>query len=196
MTIRTLRIWLWATIAVLGLGIVGAATLLRLQPPAAASFGTGSYALLDHNGTAVDQTIFEGHSSMLFFGFTHCPDVCPTTLAEMASWFEQLGDEGADLKGYFATVDPERDTPSVLKDYVGWVPRVTGLTGTPEEIAKLAKSWGVYSAKVPTDAGEYTMDHTASVFLLDANGEFEGTIAFGEDGATALAKLRNLLANS
>jgi protein SCO1 len=123
--------------------------------------------------------------------------VCPTTMAEMASWFETLGDEGKDLRAYFVSVDPERDTPAVLGDYVSWVSdRITGITGSPDQVARIAKSWGVFYEKVPLDGGGYTMDHTASVFLLDSNGEFEGTIAYGEDQATALGKLRNLLAKS
>jgi protein SCO1/2 len=134
---------------------------------------------------------------VLFFGFTHCPEVCPTTMAEMSTWFEQLGEEGSDLRGYFVSVDPERDTPAILGEYVSWVSdRITGITGTPEEIAKIAKAWGVYYEKVPLEGDDYTMDHTASVFLLDTKGEFQGTIAYGEDSTVAVQKLRNLLAKS
>jgi protein SCO1/2 len=197
MTQKTLRIWIWVVVAVLGLGMGGGVLLLRQgQQPEAASFGQASFSLLDQNGTPVDQMILKGQPSVLFFGFTHCPEVCPTTLAEMSTWFEQLGEEGRDLKGYFVSVDPERDTPDILGEYIEWVPRVTGLTGTPEEVAKLAKAWGVYYAKQPLEGGDYTMDHTASVFLLDANGDFQGTIAYGEDSATAIGKIRNLLAAS
>ena len=111
---------------------------------AADGFGKGVYALVDQNGDPVDQTMFTGHPSALFFGFTHCPEVCPTTLAEMAGWFEALGDEGKDLKAYFVSVDPERDTPAVIGDYVSFVSdRITGVTGKPEEIAKIVKAWGV-----------------------------------------------------
>jgi protein SCO1/2 len=196
MTQKTLRIWIWVVVAVLGLGMAGGVLLLRQgQQPEAASFGQVSFTLVDQNGTPVDQTILKGQPSILFFGFTHCPEVCPTTLAEMSTWFEQLGEEGRDLKGYFVSVDPERDTPDILGEYIERVPRVTGLTGTPEEVAKLAKAWGVYYAKQPLEGGDYTMDHTASVFLLDANGDFQGTIAYGEDSATAIGKIRNLLAS-
>lgn len=141
--------------------------------------------------------MFAGHPSMLFFGFTHCPEVCPTTMAEMAGWFEALGDEGSDLRAYFVSIDPERDSPAVLGDYVSWVSdRITGITGSPEEIAKIAKAWGIYYERVPLEGGDYTMDHTASVFLLDAQGQFQGTIAYREDSETALGKLRNLLGSS
>lgn len=193
--IKTVRISLWALVAIVALGAGGGALLLR--QPAASGFGQGAYSLVDQNGNAVDQTMFEGHPSALFFGFTHCPEVCPTTMAEMAGWFEALGDDGKDLRAYFVSIDPERDTPAILGDYVSWVSdRITGVTGTPEEIAKIAKSWGVYYARVPLDGADYTMDHTASVFLLDAKGEFQGTIAYREDQATALGKLRNLLGKS
>lgn len=195
--IKTIRVWLWVAVAVLGLGAGGAALFLRSSQPAITSFGAGVYSLTDQDGKPVDQTVFTGHPSALFFGFTHCPEVCPTTMAEMASWFEALGDEGKDLQAYFVTIDPERDTPAILGDYVGWVSdRITGITGSPEEIAKIANAWGVYYAKVPLEGEDYTMDHTASVFLLDAKGEFQGTIAYREDQATALGKLRNLLAKS
>ncbi|WP_318153305.1 SCO family protein [Devosia aquimaris] len=195
MNLRSIRIWLWVAVVALGLTAITAAALLR--QPGQAGFGKGVYSLVDQNGQPVDQSMLVGHPSALFFGFTHCPDVCPTTMAEMSSWFESLGDQGKDLRAYFVTIDPERDTPQILGDYVSWVSdRITGVTGTPEEIAKIAKAWGIYYQKVPLDGGGYTMDHTASVFLVDRQGEFQGTIAYGESQATALEKLRNLLAKS
>lgn len=195
--IRSFRLWLWVAVVALALTAGAAALLLRQPVQAARSFGGGTYSLLDQNGRSVDQTMFQGHPSVLFFGYTHCPDVCPTTMAEMASWFQTLGDEGKTLQAYFVTVDPERDTPAVLGDYVSWVSdRITGVTGDPAEIAKIVKAWGIFAEKVPLGDGEYSMDHTASVFLLNAKGEFEGTIAYGEANATALGKLRNLLAKS
>jgi protein SCO1/2 len=195
--IRSFRLWLWVAVIALGL-TAGAGALLWRQPaPVGRSFGGGTYSLVDQNGKPVDQTMFQGHPSALFFGYTHCPDVCPTTMAEMAAWFQTLGDDGKDLQAYFVTVDPERDTPAILGDYVSWVsPRITGVTGDPAEIAKIVKAWGIFAEKVPLGDGEYSMDHTASVFLLNAKGEFEGTIAYGEATDTAIGKLRNLLANS
>lgn len=130
---------------------------------------------------------------MVFFGFTRCPEVCPTTLYEMAGWFETLGEEGKDLQAFFITVDPERDTPEIMKSYAeALTDRVTGITGDPDEIEKVIAAWHVYAAKIPTDDGDYTMDHTASVFLIDENGAFKGTIAYGETPETAIAKLRRL----
>jgi len=195
MNIRTIRILLWIVVGVVGLG-AGSYYVLSRQAPVD-SFGTGTYSLLDQNGAPVDQTMFTGHPTALFFGFTHCPEVCPTTLAEMAGWFEALGEEASDLKAYFVTVDPERDTPEVIGDYVSFLSnRVTGITGSPEEIDKIVDAWGVYAERIPLEGGGYTMDHTASVFLVDANGEFQGTIAYREDTQTALGKLRNLLSDS
>ena len=198
MNLKTIRRILWGLVAVAMLGVGAGAFWLTNRPVVEASgFGGGTYALVDQRGEPVDQTMFQGHPSALFFGFTHCPEVCPTTMAEMSAWFEQLGDEGKDLQAYFVTIDPERDTPAILGDYVSWVSdRITGVTGTPEEIAKIAKAWGVYYAKVPLEDGDYTMDHTASVFLLDDKGQFQGTIAYREDSTVALQKLRNLLAKS
>ena len=198
MNLKTIRRILWGLVAVAMLGVGAGAFWLTNRPTVEASgFGGGTYALVDQRGEPVDQTMFQGHPSALFFGFTHCPEVCPTTMAEMSAWFEQLGDEGKDLQAYFVTIDPERDTPAILGDYVSWVSdRITGVTGTPEEIAKIAKAWGVYYAKVPLEDGDYTMDHTASVFLLDDKGQFQGTIAYREDSTVALQKLRNLLAKS
>ncbi|MEO8685728.1 MAG: SCO family protein [Devosia sp.] len=193
--IRSVRLWLW--VAVIALGLTAAAAAVLLRPNAATGFGGGTYSLIDQNGKKVDQTMFLGHPSALFFGYTHCPDVCPTTMAEMATWFEQLGDEGKDLRAYFVTVDPQRDTPAIMGDYVAWVSdRITGVTGDPAEIDKIVRAWGIYVQKVPLGGDDYSMDHTASVFLLNAKGEFEGTIAYREDAATALGKLRNLLAKS
>lgn len=153
------------------------------------------FALVDQKGQPVTEQAFRGHPSVVFFGFTHCPEVCPTTLSEMDTWLKQLGNDGKDIRAFFVSVDPERDTPEVMKTYVGNVSdRITGITGEPAKIAAMAKSFGIYSRKVALDDGDYTMDHTASVLLLGRDGDFEGTIAYGEDGKMALAKLRRLAA--
>jgi protein SCO1/2 len=192
-----LRVWLWGAVVVLVLAVLAGTLLLRQQQQSSGAFGVGTYSLIDQNGKAVDQTMFVGHPSALFFGFTHCPEVCPTTMAEMASWFAALGDDGKDLRAYFVSIDPQRDTPKMLKDYVSWVSdRITGITGMPEQIARIARAWGIYYERVDLEGDDYTMDHTASVFLLDAQGQFVSTIAYREDQATAMAKLRNLLGKS
>lgn len=151
------------------------------------------FTLVDHNGDTITQAAFAGRPTMIFFGFTHCPEVCPTTLYEMAGWFEALGEQGRDLQAFFISVDPERDTPEIMKSYAeALTDRVTGITGNPDEIEKVIAAWHVYAAKIPTDDGDYTMDHTASVFLMDESGVFKGTIAYGENPETAIAKLKRL----
>ena len=191
-----LRLALWALVA---LAAVAATLLFFVTRPAPESggIGGGSYALVDQRGNPVDQSMLVGQPSLLFFGYTHCPDVCPTTMGEMAGWFADLGDEAKNLKAFFVTVDPERDTPEILNGYVSWVSdRVTGVTGKPEEIARMVKAWKVLGQKVPGEGSDYTMNHTASVFLVNAQGGFEGTIAYQEDATTALAKIRKLLGKS
>ena len=149
------------------------------------------FALTDMNGQPITEAAFQGHPTAVFFGFTNCPEVCPTTLFEMKTWFDKLGEDGKNVKAYFVSVDPERDTPELLKGYISNVTdRVTGITGDPAKVAVLAKAWGVYWKKVPTSDGSYTMDHTALVFLLNSKGQFHGTIAYGENPDTAFAKFQ------
>ena len=189
-----LRTVLWTLVVVAALAATGLyAYTTMMRPTSVAGIGHGDYRLLTASGAEFTRASFNGNPSMLFFGFTHCPDVCPTSLAEMTNWYEQLGAEAADLKAYFVTVDPERDTPDIVGDYVAWTGHVTGITGTPEEVDKAAKAWAVHYEQVPLEGGDYTMDHTASIFLLDRNGEFQGTIAYRESNDTALAKLRRLI---
>ena len=124
------------------------------------------------------EALFRDKPSAMFFGFTHCPDVCPTTLMEMGGWIEALGADADKLRFVFVTVDPERDTPEVMNDYVtAFSDRIVGVTGEPEEVHAMVKDYKIFSRKVPLEGGDYTMDHTASMILLDANGSFVGTIA-------------------
>lgn len=151
------------------------------------------FALVDQKGAPITEAAFRGHPSVVFFGFTHCPEVCPTTLAEMSGWFDKLGPDGANLRAYFVSIDPERDDPATLNAYVSnFSDRITGITGDPAKVAAMAKAFGIFVRKVPLDGGDYTMDHTASVLLLDRNGAFSGTIGYGEDENAAVGKLRHL----
>lgn len=155
------------------------------------------FTLTDQNGAEITEAAFRGHPTALFFGFTHCPEVCPTTLFEMDGWLKTLGDEGKDIRAYFISVDPERDTPELMKSYVGNVSdRIVGITGDPEKVAAMAKAFGIFWRKVPLEDDDYTMDHTASVLLLDSDGAFSGTISYGENPDTAIAKLKRLAAES
>jgi protein SCO1/2 len=191
---RTFRIVLWTLVVV---AAVAATVVFFTRPNIVNGPGGGQFALVDQRGNPVDRSIFLGKPSLLFFGYTHCPDVCPTTMGEMHGWFAALGDEARTLQGVFVTVDPDRDTPQILGDYISFVSdRIVGLTGAQAEIDKLVKDWGAVGEKVPQDDGGYLMNHTASVFLVDAEGEFQGTIAYGEDTDSALAKIRRLVAGS
>jgi protein SCO1/2 len=192
MNIRTFRLLLWGAVIIVG---VAAAGLYFFVKPTTSGFGGGDYTLETGTGQPFTAASLKGAPTMLFFGYTHCPDVCPTTMAEMAVWFDELGAAGKPLRAVFVSVDPERDTPAVINDYVHAVSdRITGVTGTQAEIDKIEKAWAVYSKKVPTTGGDYTMDHTASIYLLDSGGQFEGTIAYEEDQSTAIQKLKNLIA--
>jgi len=153
------------------------------------------FQLVDQKGAPITEAAFRGQPSAVFFGFTHCPEVCPTTLFELDGWLKKLGDDGKDLRAYFVTVDPERDTAEVMESYVGNVSdRITGITGDPAKVHAMVKDFGIYARKVELEDGDYTMDHGASVILLDSNGAFAGTIAYGENPDTALAKLKRLAA--
>lgn len=155
------------------------------------------FTLVDQNGAEITEAAFRGHPSAIFFGFTHCPEICPTTLFELDGWLKEIGDEGKDIRAYFVTVDPERDTADVLKNYVSNVSqRIVGVTGEPDKVHEMAKAYGIYFKKVETEGGDYTMDHTASVLLLNAKGEFAGTIAYGESPQAAVAKLKRLATES
>ncbi|HHZ08312.1 MAG TPA: SCO family protein [Rhizobiales bacterium] len=153
----------------------------------------GSFALVDYDNNPITEAAFRGHPTAVFFGFTHCPEVCPTTLYELNGWLAKLGDEGKDIHAYFVSIDPERDTPELLKSYVSTVSdRIVGITGEPDKIAAMAKAFGIFARKVNLEGGDYTMDHTASILLLDRAGAFAGTIAYGENPDTAIEKLRRL----
>lgn len=152
------------------------------------------FNLIDHHGNEISDEAFAGHPVALFFGFTHCPEVCPTTLFELADWIDQLGAEGDNLRAFFITVDPERDTPDVLGYYVSSASdRITGITGEPEKVRALADAWRVYYQRVELEDNDYTMDHTASIFLVNRDGTLKSTIAYLENPNTAIEKLRNLI---
>lgn len=190
---KTLRIGLWIAVLVVALAATAGFFLLK---PAQSGIG-GSFALVDNKGRPATEAMLKGQPTMLFFGFTHCPEVCPTTLSEMVGWYDALGEEGKTLKAVFITVDPERDTPEVMDGYVTSLSdRIVGLTGPRAEIDKVIAAWRVYAKKVPLEGDDYTMDHTASVFLVDAKGEFQGTIAYRESTKTAVEKLKLLISKT
>ncbi|MBN8953468.1 MAG: SCO family protein [Rhizobium tropici] len=183
-----------AAIAVIAAGAIGYATFLMMpRAQAAGSIGT-AFTLTDDRGQQITEKALAGHPSLVYFGYTHCPDVCPTTLYDMSGWFKTLGPQADGLKAYFFSVDPERDTPEVMHSYTGnFTDRITGITGNLDEMQKVIKGWRIYAKKVPSPDGGYTMDHTASVLLVDAGGNLRGTIAYQENNDVALQKIRNLL---
>ena len=133
----------------------------------------GPFQLTDQSGQAVSQKDMEGHPTLIFFGFTHCPDVCPTSLFEISEVLKALGKNADRVNAYFVTVDPERDTPAAMKDYLSsFDPHLQGLTGSPDQVAKVITEYRVYAKKVPLKDGDYTMDHTALIYLMDRDGRF------------------------
>ena len=133
----------------------------------------GPFTLTDQDGKTITDQDLRGKPFLVFFGFTHCPDVCPTTLFDVSEVMRKLGNDADRTAALFISVDPERDTPSALKDYLSnFDPHLRGATGNLDTIAAVAKAYRVYYKKVPTENGDYTMDHTAIVYLMDKNGHF------------------------
>jgi protein SCO1/2 len=193
--LRLIRYGAIALIAVLALvwAGVGLGVFTSHEPAPLSQSVVAPFQLVDQDGLAVTEKDVLGKPAAIFFGYTYCPDVCPSTLASLTALLDKLGPDADGLRVIFVTVDPARDTPSTLKAYLSaFDPRIRGLTGPADQIAAIAKPLGVYYARVEGD-GSYTMDHTASVFLLDAQGGFRGTIAVGEGDDAALAKLRRLV---
>ena len=156
--------------------------------------GEMSWALTDHQDQSVQPTNWARRPVMVFFGFTWCPDVCPTTLTDISLWLEDLGADADRLIVALISVDPERDTPDVLADYVSnFDPRIIGLTGPAEEVAQAAADFRVTYRRVDKDGGDYTMDHTAGVFLFHPDGRFASIIDFHEDRRFAVPKIRRTL---
>lgn len=161
----------------------------------------GPFQLTAQDGRTFDSATLKGMPYALFFGFTRCPDVCPTTMLEMSHHLQALGPAADRLRVVFITVDPERDTPELLKDYLSaFDKRIIGLTGTSDQVAAVAKSYRAFYEKVPSKSGaqegDYTMNHTASVYLMDSRGKFMGTFNFQEKQDVQLDKLRRLVGSS
>lgn len=159
----------------------------------AGAFG-GPFSLIAPDGSTVTDKTLAGKPYAIFFGFTRCPDVCPTSLARMARLRKQLGAQGMKFAIVFVSVDPGHDKPADLGAYVAlFGTPILGLTGSDADIARIKQGFGVFSQKVPTGGGDYTIDHTATIFLMTGKGELAGTIDHDESDAAALAKLRRLI---
>ena len=170
---------------------------LRAQVQSGATKIGGPFTLVDDTGVQVSEADLKGKSTVMYFGYTFCPEVCPTTLTDLVQWMQMIGRDADRLNYVFVTVDPERDTPKVMHDYVSaFDPRIRGLTGTSEQIAKVTKEYGVYYKRIPTSDGGYVMDHSAVLYMMDPNVRFVGVIPYQEDTAKAVAKLKKLAAQS
>jgi protein SCO1/2 len=180
-------------VLVLG-GVLAASTYLSSRSPAPVGMIGGPFHLEDQSGKPVSDQDIKGRPYLVFFGYTHCPDVCPTSLFEISEVFRALGRDADRAGALFITVDPERDTPSVLKDYLSnFDPHLRGLTGDAAAIAAALKAYRVYAKKVPLSDGDYTMDHTAIVYLMDKDGRFVAAFNLKQTPEAAAAQLRGYL---
>jgi protein SCO1/2 len=199
--LKRIRIAAWIAVAAI-LMAVGIAYVWRpnlglvsSQMPLSASIG-GPFELTTQDGRRLSSADLKGSPFALFFGFTHCPDVCPTTMLELSNVIKQMGPDADRMRFFFVSVDPERDTPALLKLYLSnFDPRITGLVGTPAEIAAVARSYRAFYEKVPTKDG-FTYNHTALVYLMDRAGHLAGTLNYQEPEDVQVKKLRRLVGQS
>lgn len=181
------------TAIVLAIGGLTMAIVDRSPSHGGAALIGGPFSLKTQTGSTLSDMDLRGAPFGVFFGFTRCPEICPTTLWEMSEALKQLGPD-TKFRVLFISVDPTRDTPEFLSRYLqSFDPRITGLTGTEAEIAAVGKEYRAFWEKVPLEDGDYTMNHTASVFLMDASGKFAGTIGYGETMDVRMTKLRRLI---
>ncbi len=149
--------------------------------------------LIDHNGQAFESTTLKNKPSLLFFGFTNCPEICPTTLADLSQITKEVTLNDDSINIIFVTLDPKRDSKEHLRDYIQYFDgNIIGVTGNKIEIKKFAHNWGVFYETVKTKNSNYTLNHTATVFMIDALGNFRGTIAWGENETSIIQKINNL----
>jgi protein SCO1/2 len=184
--------------------LAGAAALVLTRAPAGPDVTTsgkaligGPFTLVGKDGKPVTDQAFRGKYMLVFFGFTHCPDICPAELQVIAAALDELGPKADEVVPIFITLDPERDTPPVVADYVmNFGPRFVGLTGSPEQIAEAAKAYRVAYSKFQEEGakpGDYTVDHSALVYLMGKNGEFLDHFAYGTPAAKMAEGLRRYL---
>ncbi|GMO12390.1 SCO family protein [Bradyrhizobium sp. TM233] len=163
----------------------------KMAQPAAIG---GPFQLTDQNGKAITDKSLKGKPTLIFFGYTHCPDVCPTSLFEISEVLRALGKDADKVNAVFISVDPERDTPATMKEYLSsFDPHLEGLSGDPAETAKVITSYRVYAKKVPTKDGDYTMDHTALIYLMDRDGRFVSPFNLKRTPDEAAADLKKYL---
>lgn len=165
----------------------GAPDAAGLRPMALSAM---DFRLTDHEGNSVGPKSLIGRPTMVFFGFTYCPDVCPTTLSDISGWLDELGPDGDEWNVVLITVDPARDTVRAMADYLGYFhPAIRGWTGPEPQIARAAAGFRATYERVPTENGDYTMNHTSGVFLFDAEGLFVTMIDYHEPREFAIPKI-------
>ena len=192
---------LLAIVAVLAAGVLGYSAMQALTGDAGRSGGTfgeaqigGPFTLVDGTGRTVTNADFRGKLMLVYFGFTYCPDVCPTELQAMAQAMELLGPDASKVQTVFITVDPERDTPEVVKAYAANFGSMVGLTGTPEQAAAAAKAYRVYYRRAQSDsATDYLMDHSSIIYLMDREGRFLTHFSRGAKPEVIAAAIRKFL---
>jgi protein SCO1/2 len=189
----------WVLVVIAGFAVVTIAITMVLathQPgrtEGAAAIG-GPFTLVSDNGARVTEKTLAGKPYAIYFGYTYCPEVCPTTLLDLSRWIKELGPDANKLNYVFVTIDPERDTPKLMHAYLSsFDKRIRGFTGTPKQIAMIAKEYRVYYKKIPTSGGSYVMDHSSVIYLMGSNGQFVSMITYQEKDDSALAKLRDLI---
>lgn len=187
-----------AAFALALVGIVAAtvAFLPRGDRPSALSVIGGPFRLESSKGGVVDSQALKGKPFLVFFGFTQCPSICPTTLADLGTLLDTFGAEGGDVQAYYITLDPERDTQAVMQEYMAsFTDRITGLTGTPQQIERVARDYRASVKRVPLPGGDYTLEHTLMVYMMDRNGGFAGPLDLNAGHALALKQLRKLVSD-
>jgi protein SCO1 len=194
MSPRTLRLVVPLIGLFVGLAALALALFLTFRPgggqEARSAAVGGSFALVSHEGKTVTERDFLGSPFLVFFGFTHCPDVCPTKLFEISEVLRATGERGRSLRALFITVDPERDTPEVLKSYLGsFDERIVGLTGDGAAIDAAVRAYRGFARKVPLKDGGYTMEHTSLVYLMDGKGRFVSSLNLQRPPAEAAREL-------
>ncbi|HWX31074.1 MAG TPA: SCO family protein [Steroidobacteraceae bacterium] len=195
-TLRIIRVAAVASMAALVAAVI-LFTLLRpsAKPQAENVPIGGPFELVDQDGTNVTDRTFAGKPSVVFFGYTSCPDACPTTLSDLSTWLNAIGRDADKLNVLFISVDPGRDTPAHLREFLSsFDPRIRGLTGTEEQIATVAKEYRAYYKRIPLEDGSYAMDHAAVIYLMDRAGRFVNPISLQTDDRIAIERLRQLAA--
>ena len=204
-----LRLLILLAVATLLIAVLGLYLMIAIDRPAAPAATvipthtsqtrfTQPFTLTSQRGETVTQNTFLGKPTLYFFGYTHCPDVCPTTLSTIAGWLTQLGPDATKLNVVFVSIDPARDTPDALNKYVSaFSPHILGATGTPQQLETMAKQFMVYYAKMPTKPGEnpndYTMSHSSMILIADPTGTFLGTLDVHDTDANAVARLHDII---